>query len=141
MKSAPAIAFDYRPSRWLAAAIVLIMLLVIVAIAASGTPLWLKPVLACSACAYGVYALRAFLRGPMRHALWYEAGHWRLADHRGNEQVAELQSGIVRGAWIVLRLRRSDSAHVAIILGPDNSDADTRRRLRVRLARGAADPT
>ena len=58
----------------------------------------------------------------------------------GREFTAESTRGVARGAWIVLRLRRSDGKDLALILGPDNSMADTRRQLRVRLARadGAA---
>jgi len=35
----------------------------------------------------------------------------------------------------VLTLRAGNGERVVLILGPDNSDADVRRRLRVRLAR------
>ena len=135
MKSAAAIAFEYAPSRRLAAAIVAMLLLAIVGVAASGIPLWSKVVLAGLACAYGAHSLRALLRAPTRRVAWCEAGHWRIADNDDTEHVADLQSGIVRGNWIVLRLRRSDSRPVAIILGPDNCDAELHRRLRVRLAR------
>jgi len=45
----------------------------------------------------------------------------------------------VRANWITLNLRRTDGARVTLVLAPDNSDADVRRRLRVRLARGAAE--
>jgi hypothetical protein len=41
----------------------------------------------------------------------------------------------MRGAWIVLRLRLNDNRRLALVLGPDNCNADTHRRLRVRLAR------
>ena len=135
MKSAPAIVFDCAPSRRLMAAIGVALLFALVAVAASGVPLWLKLVLACVGCAYGALELRAFLRTPVCHAAWYDAGHWRIADAQGVEHLAELQRGIVRGNWIVLRVRRGDGRRIAIILGPDNSDAELRRRLRVRLAR------
>jgi len=136
MKSAPAIAFDFTPSRWIAATIGLLALAGLAALAFSGVPLWATLLVAAIGCVYAGYEMRRFLRNPVRRAAWYEAGHWRLADADGFDYVADLQQGIVRGAWIVLRLRRSDGERVAIILGPDNSDADTRRRLRVRLARG-----
>ena len=135
MKSAPAIVFDYRSSRWIAAATGLIALAAVVALCFSGVPLWGKVLAAAPACFYAGLGLRGFLRNPVRRAAWYDAGHWRLADADGSEHLADLQQGVVRGPWIVLRLRRSDGARNAIILGPDNSDADTRRRLRVRLAR------
>ena len=136
MKSAAAIAFDYRPSRWIAVAIVLIAMLAVLAVALSGVALAWKVALACVACAYAAWSLDRFLRANnIRRAAWQQAGHWRVVDTNGNEFVAELDSGIVRGAWIVLRLRRTDGRRVTMILGPDNSDVDTRRRLRIQLAR------
>jgi toxin CptA len=141
MKSAPAIVFDVSPSRWIAAAACLLALAGVIALVFSGLALWGKFLAAALACIYTGYELRAFLRNPVRRAAWYEAGHWRIADAQGAEHLAELQQGIARGPWIVLRLRRSDGARIAIILGPDNSDIDTRRRLRVRLGRGHADVT
>ena len=136
MKSAPAIVFDFTPSRWIAAAIGVVALAGLVALTFSGVPLWAGILVGAVAGFYAGYELRRFLRNPVRRAAWYEAGHWRLAKADGTEHLAELQQGIVRGPWIVLRLRGSDGARIALILGPDNSDADTRRRLRVRLARG-----
>lgn len=135
MKSAAAIAFDYRPSRWVAFAIVLVSALALLAVAASGIPWPFKLALACVACAYTAWSLRRFLGAGVRRAAWHEGGHWRIADGDGTEHVAELESGVVRSGWIVLRLRRTDGRCIALVLGPDNRDADTHRRLRVKLAR------
>jgi toxin CptA len=134
MKSAAAIAFDYRSSRWLATALVLVNVLALIAIVLSGIPLALKFVLAFGACAYAAWSLHRFLRGRIRRAAWHQGGHWRIAESDGSEHVAELERSTARGGWIVLRLRRTDGRRVALVLGPDNSDADTRRRLRVQLA-------
>jgi toxin CptA len=135
MKSATAIAFDYHASRTLVVAICTVALLAIVALALSGMPLWLKIAVGVFACAYLAHALHRFLHTPVRRAAWHAAGHWRIADAGGTEHVAELEHAVVRSTWIVLRLRRSDRMPIALVLGPDNSDADLRRRLRVRLAR------
>ena len=139
MKSAPAIAIDYRPSRLLAAAIAVVGACAAFALALSGTPLWLKLALAAGACAYAAFELRRFLLAAPRRAVWHEAGHWRVIDSDGAEYVAELAGSVVRGDWIVLRLRRRDRSLTALILAPDNSAADLRRRLRVRLAHTAGD--
>ena len=139
MKSAPAIAFEYRPSHWLAATIVLIALLALGALALSGVDFWMKLALAGAACIYAGYTLRHFLRVPARRVAWHAAGHWRVANVGGAEHVAELQHAVVRGDWIVLSLRRSDGVRVSLVLTPDNCDADIRRRLRVRLARARDD--
>lgn len=136
MKSAPVIAFDYRPSRLLAIAIVAIAVLAIVAVALCGLPWWAKLVAGAGACLYAAFALRKFWRLSAGRFAWQQAGHWRAADTAGIERVADLEDAVVRGPWIVLRLRYADDGvRVALILGPDNSDADLRRRLRVRLAR------
>ena len=62
--------------------------------------------------------------------------HW--AD--GNDGRAQLESFRVLGAWILLRLRAADGRRVVLLLTPDNSDADLRRRLRMRLAVQAEPP-
>jgi toxin CptA len=135
MKSAPAIAFDYRPSRWLVLAVGAVALLALAAVALSGLDLWMKLVLGVVAGVYSIHAVWRFLRAPARHVGWHEAGHWRISDAHDVEHVAELQHAVVRGGWIVLSLRRSDGERVRLVLAPDNCDADIRRRLRVRLAR------
>jgi toxin CptA len=135
MKSAPAIAFDYVPSRWLAAAIAVMALLALFAVAFAGVGTWLKLALCCAVVAYAAHALWRHLGASTRRAAWHEAGHWRIALASGEERVAELRHAVVRGGWLVLTLRAGNGERVALILGPDNSDVDVRRRLRVRLAR------
>jgi len=135
MKSAPAIAFDYAPSRWLAVAIVMIALFALIAVAFAGVGTWLQLALACTVIAYVVHALRRHLRAQTLRAAWHEAGHWRVALVGGEERVAELRHAVARAGWLVLTLRAGNGERVVLILGPDNSDADVRRRLRVRLAR------
>jgi toxin CptA len=139
MKSAAAIAFDYRPSRWLAAAVAIMLVSALAAIALSGFGVAVKVVLGIVAIVYAAFALRRFLGTAVRRAAWHEAGHWRVVDAAGVEHLAELHHAVVRGNWIVLNLRRSDGARLPMVLAPDNSDADLRRHLRVRLARGMPD--
>jgi toxin CptA len=135
MKSAPAITFEYAPSRWLAAAIVAIALLALTAVAFAGLGAWMKLALGCAVVAYAARALQRHLGASTLRVAWQEAGHWRIAPADGEERVAELRHAVIRGAWLVLTLRAGNGERVALILGPDNSDADVRRRLRVRLAR------
>lgn len=116
MKSAPAVAFDYRPSRLLVAAIVLLALLALVALMLSGINLWVKLALAGVACLYVGYALQRFLRAPAQRVAWHAAGHWRVQSVDGEEHVAELQHELVRGDWIVLTLRKnSDGVRVPLV--------------------------
>jgi toxin CptA len=139
MKSAPAIAIDYRPSRRLAAAIGVVAVAATIALALSGMSLGFKLALGAGACAYAAFELCRFLLAAPRRAVWHAAGHWRILDGDGVEHTAELAGSVVRGDWIVLRLRRHNRAITALILAPDNSDADLRRQLRVRLAHAAGD--
>ena len=134
MKSAAAIAFDYRPSRWLMVAIAAVAVIALAALAVSGLDAYLKIAVGAVAVAYTTLELRKFLLASLRRAAWHEAGHWRVVDARGEEHVAELAGSVARGNWIVLRLRRRNHVLHALILAPDNSSADLRRRLRVRLA-------
>jgi len=139
MKSAAAIGFDYRPSRLFAACVVLVWLFALLAVVACGLPAWSKVALAIVASLYAGWALRDFLRPRCRHLLWHAAGHWRAHDAGGQECVAELRHATVLGGLMVLSFRAASIGSAAIVLLPDNCDADTRRRLRVRLARVQAD--
>jgi toxin CptA len=135
MKSAPVITFDYRVSRLLLAAIVVAVSLTVVALASCGLTLEAKLFFAALVVAYTAFAMRRFLRSAPRNAAWHATGHWRLACANGDDTGAELCGSAIRGAWSVLSLRQSNGRRLDLILAPDNSDADTRRLLRVRLSR------
>lgn len=137
MKSAPAVAFDYRPSRFLIAGIAAALLLTMLALLLCGMPIAAKLLVAVIALIYAAIATRRFLRSSPRRAAWHTAGHWRLAFADGQETIAELVGSAIRGAWIVLNFRTGDGRRVNLVLGQDNSDAETRRLLRVRLSRNA----
>jgi toxin CptA len=53
----------------------------------------------------------------------------------GQDHAASLRQASVRGGLIVLRFASPLRRTTTLVLLPDNCDADTRRRLRVRLAR------
>ena len=139
MKSVPAIAFDYRPSRWLAAGVVAIALIALVAIVACGLNVWIRLALFVGVGAYAAWSLRGFLQPRFDHVTWHSAGHWRLRDAAGQEHVAELVRATVLGALIVLILRIGAQRKIPLLLLPDNCDGDTQRRLRVRLTRAQTD--
>ena len=140
MTSAAAIAFDYAPSRTLQAVLGGMLLLALVAIALSGIGIVWKVALMAASCAYAGYSARPLLRPAARRCAWYESGHWRLRDQRGEEHQATLLSATMRGPLIALVLQAGALRRVSLVLLPDNCDAETRRQLRVRLARADAYP-
>jgi len=134
MKSAPAIAFEYRTSRWLVAALVGTAVLALIALAVAGLAAWLKFVGASAVCLQAGYSLRGLLRHPVRRCAWHDSGHWRVRDRDGVEHVAALVRATVRGPLIALVLSAGPLRRVALVLLPDNCDVDTGRRLRIRLS-------
>ena len=138
MKSAAAIAFDYTPSRWLLAALIGVAMVALLAIAVSAIPLWLQLLLTAAACLYAWHSCRSLLRPVIRRCAWYEGGHWRVRDMAGQDHAASLRQASIRGGLIVLRFHSPLRRTTTLVLLPDNCDADTRRRLRVRLARASA---
>jgi len=132
MTSAPAIGFEYRRSPLLDAAVALMTALALLAIVLCGLPASGKLVLAAMLSA--VLAL-TWRRRPAAPASvgWNPAAGWSLRLADGRDVVAELTSHRVIAGCIVLCLK-GDGTRWALWLLPDNSDADTRRRLRMRLA-------
>lgn len=137
MKSAPAIAFDYRPSRAVAAATLAIVVLAAFAPWASALPPAWRLVVSVAAAASGAFALRRMLRPAFRRVAWRPSG-WVLVDRDGREHAALLESHARLGGLLALRYRHGPRARCRLVLAPDNLDADTRRRLVLLLARGDA---
>ena len=139
MPSAPAIGFEYRPSRQLHRAVIVVAALALLAIGLSALPWWGKVVLAAGVLAATWQAARKLRRNPVVAAGWGADDLWTLRVVSGDDVAATLLSFRVLGAFVLLRLRAPGLGVPALLLGPDNSDADIRRRLRVRLATKQAD--
>lgn len=134
MTSAPAIGFEYRPSPWLRRVLVLAAALALLAVALSALSVWLQLLLAMLVVLATWQARRRLAACPVVAAGW-SAGHaWtlRLRDHA--DVPATLASFRVLGAFVLLRLHTAERGVQVLLLAPDNSDADIRRRLRMRLA-------
>jgi toxin CptA len=139
MKSAPSIAFDYRPSRTIAAAIVALTTLSIAGVSASGLVPILKWAIAIVAIAYAAWALRRHLvPGFVRIAR--SAGGWLLVDARGAQSPVILVAHVRRGFLLVLEFRQPGAGRSHAVLTPDNTDAELRRRLALVLAAGEPSP-
>jgi len=134
MKSAPSIAFDYRPA---SAIVALTGALVAAAVSApwlSATPIAAKAAVSIAALGYGVVALRRFVRAEFGRVA-YRASGWVLVDRSGAEHAASLASHARYGNWIALAFRLDGRRGFRALIGPGNADAETRRRLIVLLSR------
>jgi toxin CptA len=132
MTSAPAIGFEYRPSRLPGRLLGVVTALTLVAIALSGAPLELKLALAAGTVAVATIAARRSARSRIAGVGCGPDG-WTLFQVDRTELPATLRSHRVIGACLWLRLK-TDHATEILLLAPDNSDPDIRRRLRMRLA-------
>ena len=145
MRSAPAIGFECKPSRALSVCIVLLTGVAVIAVVSGGLPRWAAMLLAIVALGYGMAALWRHRHPRVAALTWRGDGGASIrVVRRGGEPVeveGALQDARVLGSLIVLHLRWPGGRAGVWIL-PDNLDADTRRRLRVRLgsdgARGAS---
>jgi len=133
MKSAPSIAFDARPSRALACAVAIGVVAAMIAPWQSALPTSLRLIASIAALATGAVALRRFAR-PRFERIAYGVTGWTLAVANGDAKPAELVAHRRIGPWLALDFR-SAACHFRIVLGADNCDADTRRRLALMLAR------
>ncbi len=139
MPSAPAIGFEYRPSRLLRRALSGVVALALLCIGLSALPLYAEALLAAVVLVATWRALRQMARGPIVAAGWDADQQWTLHLSSHDDVAATLLSFRALGAFVLLRLRAPGLGVQTLLLGPDNSDADIRRRLRMRLATMQAD--
>lgn len=137
MTSAPAIGFDYRPSRWPVRLLAGMTVLALMALAASGVPWWLQGLSAAASIVLAAHALRRASRSSVT-GVGLAGDGWTLYREGRSENPATLASFRILGSCVLLRLESAGEV-TALLLAPDNSDADLRRRLRMRLA--AMQPT
>ncbi|QAU23917.1 hypothetical protein EO087_07875 [Dyella sp. M7H15-1] len=132
MTSAPAIGFEYRPSRWVPRLFLLMASLALLAIILLGAPWLLRCaliVVVVVACGQAMHRLRL----PI-YAVGWAKGGWTLRGLDGADDPATLLSSRAMGSLVLLRLASRRYGKLTLWLMPDNSDADIRRRLRMRLA-------
>jgi toxin CptA len=135
MTSAPAIGFEYRPSRWLGHLLRIVGFLAGVAALLSGLPWPIRLAMGVAVLLAVRHALAHQAVRSIEAAGWARDGSWSLRVHSGEDVTAGLASFRVWGEQFVwLRLSLPRKRHAALLLAPDNSDADLRRRLRMRLA-------
>ncbi|MCX7512390.1 hypothetical protein [Frateuria sp. STR12] len=132
MTSAPAIGFDYRPSHLPRRLLAIVTALALVAIALSGAPSGLKMALVAGTSMLAVAGARRSGRSGIA-GLGYGPDGWAVYRADRSQLPATLRSHRVIGSCVLLRLK-TDHTTETLLLAPDNSDPDIRRRLRMRLA-------
>jgi toxin CptA len=106
----------------------------VLAVALCALALWLKCLLGVAVLLATWQSLRRLATTSIAAAGWSTDNGWtlRLIDHE--DVPATLASFRVFGAFVLLRLQTVGCGVQMLLLAPDNSDADIRRRLRMRLA-------
>ncbi|MBN8727379.1 MAG: hypothetical protein J0H15_06700 [Xanthomonadales bacterium] len=139
MKSAPPIAFDYRPSRRIAAAALALAALALACATLNDLPAGLRLLLVPALLAAVAVGLWRFLHPPFRRVAWGGSG-WLLIDRQGDAHAATLVGQRRLGNLLALDFRCPTRAPFRPLLASDNLDADTRRRLVLTLARADIAP-
>lgn len=134
MTSAPAIGFEYRPSRAFQCVLSVLVVLALLAVMLSALPVWMQVAVAVVVLMASWRELHRMARSPVVAAGWGDEDRWtvHLASHE--DVAATLASHRVLGPFVLLRLKTVENSEHVLLLAPDNTDTDIRRRLRMRLA-------
>lgn len=142
MKTPPQVSFDYRASRVLVVALLVVALLALVALGISALPRWACIVAALLVILYAQGVTKKLLHPRVHSVHWRGDGGADLVlnaarDNGRLETLGAVHAARVMGPLIVLTLRWPPREREHLWILPDNLDADTRRRLRMRLAADA----
>jgi toxin CptA len=134
MTSAPAIGFECHPSGWLRRALAIMAALAVLAVSICAMGIGFKLALIVAVLLATARALRILAASPLVAVGWSPDNGWTVRLAGGEDAAATLVSSRVLGGFVLLRLSTAERAAWQVLLTPDNSDADIRRRLRMRLA-------
>lgn len=123
------------------AALLIVAVLALLGLIFCNAPPALKLSLAIILLVYLGYSLRRLLQPNWTSLVWHGQGYWRLHAGSDDPHIAELIGSTRIGWLLVLRFRLHGRRRFDAVLLPDNLDAETRRRLCVRLARAVPDNT
>lgn len=141
MKAAPSLGFHYRSSRWLLVAMLIMAPLALLAVWISGAPVWLQVLLTACVVVWAGMGMGKLLHPRVRSVTWRVDGGVELVLDGGASAGREVQGAVAAvrmvGPLIALTLRWPPRECATLWLLPDNLDADTRRRLRMRLGSAA----
>jgi toxin CptA len=134
MTSAPAIGFEYVPSRWPPRLLVGMAMLSTLAVLGCAAVVWIKLALIALVMA-STWRARKSVSARTVFAVGLSAtDDWTLRHESGEDASATLASFRWLGPFVLLRLCTEGLRPQVVLLAPDNSDDDIRRRLRMRLA-------
>jgi toxin CptA len=134
MTSAPAIGFEYRPSPGFRLVLAVVAALAVLAVLLSGLAWWMKLLLSVIVLVAASRSVRRMAQSPISAAGWGAEDSWTVHMTSHEDVPATLVSFRVLGVLVLLRLKTAEHGTHSLLLAPDNSDADIRRRLRMRLA-------
>jgi toxin CptA len=134
MTSAPAIGFEYRPSPGYRVVLIAVAALAMLALSLSALSWWIAMPLSLVVLMAAAHTARRIARSPIAAAGWGADDSWTLHLSSHEDVPATLASFRVLGALVLLRFKTARHGTHTLLLAPDNSDADIRRRLRMRLA-------
>src|SRR6185312_4854392 len=120
MTSAPAIGFDYSPSRWLRRVVLLVAALAVVAVMSCALPLWIRLALVVVVLLATWRTYRQWAWPIVVAAGWGSGADWTLHLADNEDVAAALLSFRVLGPFVLLRLRAVDRGVHALLLAPDN---------------------
>jgi toxin CptA len=120
------------------AATVLVSALAVLAVILAAMPHWLHAILIACIGGYAGSALYRMSRPRIDSVLWRGDGSVELVSRdNGATLQGIVQNARIMGPLIVLTLRWPPRERSHLWLLPDNLDADTRRRLRMRVGTDA----
>lgn len=131
-----ALVIRYRPSRWIFCVVVALHAGALPVLVPTALPGWLKGVIAALVIAGLVAAATRYRREQFsRQQLRLTPANAWLLEHAGGESepLALLPGSLLHPDLMILRFRGARGSRPVFVLSVDNVDADTRRRLRVRL--------
>lgn len=138
MKTPPAVQFEYHASRLLMLVLVGVALLALTALWISALPHWLRGGAAALVVIYTGGSMARLLRPRIHSVRWRSDGGADLVlntarDNGRTETLGAVYAARAMGPLLALTLRWPPREREHLWIMPDNLDADTRRRLRMRL--------
>lgn len=137
MKSAPSLSFEPRPSRYARTLAFVIGVLAVGAVSFSGMPDGPRIGLATGMVIATALTLRTLTTAPTPRCTRQAEGHWVVRFGATEHRVA-LNSSHDLGFVIALHFRSEHGQRIDLALWPDSISTETRRQLRVWLARNGA---